>query len=233
MRGIRFREEGDFQAGALLVVDKPIGWSSFDVVNKIRSCLRKKYGKIKVGHAGTLDPLATGVVIVCTGRETKNIERYMGEEKEYIAQITFGNTTPSFDLETGFDGEYGYDHVNRELIDSQLSLFMGDIEQMPPAFSAVRIDGVRAYEMARQGNEIEMKPRRVVINELELMSIDMPKVTLRIVCGKGTYIRSLANDLGKACNSGSHLSALRRTRVGEFLLKNAFDMNELIEMLRE
>lgn len=230
---ICFREKDDFRSGAVFVVDKPIEWTSFDVVNKIRNCLRKKYGKIKVGHAGTLDPLATGVVIVCTGKETKEIERYMGGEKEYIAQITFGHTTPSFDLETDFDEAYDWEHLSREVLDEAILRFTGEIEQLPPVYSAVRINGERAYEKARRGDDVEMKPRQVFIRELEVVSVEMPVVTLRIVCSKGTYIRSLAHDLGQACGSGSHLSGLKRIRVGEFTLDKAFNMEELIEILKE
>lgn len=227
---IRFRQEGDFQAGAVLVVDKPLHWTSFDAVNKVRNLLRKQLGKIKVGHAGTLDPLATGVVVVCVGKETKEIEQYMAREKEYVADVTFGHTTPSYDLETDFDGEYDYSHVDRESLEEVLKRFTGEIEQLPPIFSAVRINGVRAYEKARKGHEVEMAPRRVEIRELEILEISWPTVRLRIVCGKGTYIRSLAHDIGKACQSGAYLSALRRTRVGEFRVEAGFQMEELTEM---
>lgn len=230
---IRFREGDDFQAGAVLVVDKPLRWTSFDVVNKIRYCLKTKYGKIKVGHAGTLDPLATGVVIVCAGKETKKIDEYMGEEKEYVAEITFGHTTPSYDLETSFNEEFSYNHVDRTLLDRVICQFTGEIEQFPPTYSAIKINGVRAYEKARKGDEIEMKSRRVVIREIEIVKAELPIVELRIVCSKGTYIRSLAYDLGKACGSGSHLSALRRTRVGSFNVEDAFQMEEIVGMLQE
>lgn len=230
---IRFREGDDFRAGAVLVVDKPLRWTSFDVVNKIRICLRKGYGKIKVGHAGTLDPLATGVVIVCVGKETKNIEEYMGQEKEYVAEITFGHTTPSFDLETSFDAEFPYTHVDRERLEQAVRQFVGEIEQFPPTYSAVRVDGVRAYEMARRGDEVEMKSRKVMVKEIEILKAEFPVVELRIVCSKGTYIRSLAHDLGKACGSGSHLSALRRTRVGDFRVEDGFKIDEIIGILGE
>lgn len=230
---IRFREGNDFRAGAVLVVDKPLRWTSFDVVNKIRICLRKGYGKIKVGHAGTLDPLATGVVIVCVGKETKNIEEYMGQEKEYVAEITFGHTTPSYDLETSFDAEFPYNHLDRAYLERVVRQFVGEIEQLPPTYSAVRVDGVRAYEMARRGDEVEMKTRKVTVKEIEILNAEFPVVELRIVCSKGTYIRSLAYDLGKACGSGSHLSALRRTRVGEFRVEDGFKMEEIIGILEE
>lgn len=230
---IRFREGNDFRAGALLVVDKPLRWTSFDVVNKIRICLRKEYGKMKVGHAGTLDPLASGVVVVCVGKETKNIEEYMGQEKEYVAEVTFGHTTPSFDLETSFDEEFSYEHVDRACLEEAVRKFEGEIEQFPPTYSAVRVDGVRAYEKARNGDDIEMKSRKVWVREIEILKVELPVVELRIVCSKGTYIRSLAHDLGKACGSGSHLSALRRTRVGDFRVEDAFKMEEIIGILQE
>lgn len=194
---IFFREGEDFRAGAVFVVDKPLRWTSFDVVNKVRICLRKGYGKIKVGHAGTLDPLASGVVIICVGKETKKIEEYMGQEKEYVAEITFGHTTPSYDLETSFDGEFSYEQVDRACLERAVQQFIGEIEQFPPSYSAVRVDGVRAYEMARRGDEVEMKSRKVMVREIEILKVELPIVELRIVCSKGTYIRSLAHDLGK------------------------------------
>ena len=215
------------------MVDKPLHWTSFDVVNKVRICLRKGYGKIKVGHAGTLDPLASGVVIVCVGKETKKIEEYMGQEKEYVAEITFGHTTPSYDLETSFDKEFPYEQVDRACLERAVQQFIGEIEQFPPSYSAVRVDGVRAYEMARRGNEVEMKSRKVMVREIEILKAEFPIVELRIVCSKGTYIRSLAHDLGKVCGSGSHLSALRRTRVGDFRVEDGFKMDEIIGVLQE
>ena len=215
------------------MVDKPLRWTSFDVVNKVRICLRKGYGKIKVGHAGTLDPLASGVVIVCVGKETKKIEEYMGQEKEYVAEITFGHTTPSYDLETSFDKEFPYEQVDRACLERAVQQFIGEIEQFPPSYSAVRVDGVRAYEMARRGDEVEMKSRKVMVREIEILKAEFPIVELRIVCSKGTYIRSLAHDLGKVCGSGSHLSALRRTRVGDFRVEDGFKMDEIIGVLQE
>ena len=191
---IFFREGEDFRAGAVFVVDKPLHWTSFDVVNKVRICLRKGYGKIKVGHAGTLDPLASGVVIVCVGKETKKIEEYMGQEKEYVAEITFGHTTPSYDLETSFDKEFPYEQVDRACLEWAVQQFIG---------------------------------------EIEILKAEFPIVELRIVCSKGTYIRSLAHDLGKVCGSGSHLSALRRTRVGDFRVEDGFKMDEIIGVLQE
>ena len=230
---IFFIEGEDFRAGAVFVVDKPLHWTSFDVVNKVRICLRKGYGKIKVGHAGTLDPLASGVVIVCVGKETKKIEEYMGQEKEYVAEITFGHTTPSYDLETSFDKEFPYEQVDRACLERAVQQFIGEIEQFPPSYSAVRVDGVRAYEMARRGDEVEMKSRKVMVREIEILKAEFPIVELRIVCSKGTYIRSLAHDLGKVCGSGSHLSALRRTRVGDFRVEDGFKMDEIIGVLQE
>ena len=230
---IFFREGEDVRAGAVFVVDKPLHWTSFDVVNKVRICLSKGYGKIKVGHAGTLDPLASGVVIVCVGKETKKIEEYMGQEKEYVAEITFGHTTPSYDLETSFDKEFPYEQVDRACLERAVQQFIGEIEQFPPSYSAVRVDGVRAYEMARRGDEVEMKSRKVMVREIEILKAEFPIVELRIVCSKGTYIRSLAHDLGKVCGSGSHLSALRRTRVGDFRVEDGFKMDEIIGVLQE
>ena len=218
---IFFREGEDFRAGAVFVVDK------------VRICLRKGYGKIKVGHAGTLDPLASGVVIICVGKETKKIEEYMGQEKEYVAEITFGHTTPSYDLETSFDEEFSYEHVDQSCLERAIEQFVGEIEQFPPSYSAVRVDGVRAYEKARRGDEVEMKSRKVMVREIEILKAELPVVELRIVCSKGTYIRSLAHDLGKACGSGSHLSALRRTRVGNFRVEDGFKMDEIIGVLQE
>lgn len=230
---ILFKEEGSYQEGALVLVDKPLHWTSFDVVNKIRWCLRPKCGKLKVGHAGTLDPLATGLVILCMGRWTKEIEKYMGQQKEYVARLTFGATTPSYDLETEVEGNYPYQHITREGLTSVLQRFIGEIDQVPPVFSAVRVDGVRAYEKARKGKGPEMPSRKVFIKEIEITRFDLPEVELRIVCGKGTYIRSLADDIGKACNSGAYLSALRRTAIGDFRVEDANNMTDLVAYLQE
>ena len=197
---IFFREGEDFRAGAVFVVDKPLRWTSFDVVNKVRICLRKGYGKIKVGHAGTLDPLASGVVIICVGKETKKIEEYMGQEKEYVAEITFGHTTPSYDLETSFDGEFSYEQVDRACLERAVQQFIGEIEQFPPSYSAVRVDGVRAYEMARRGDEVEMKSRKVMVREIEILKVELP------ICKKGIW--------GKAGPTASSLrSAVARGRI--------------------
>lgn len=230
---ILFKEEGIFEEGALVLVDKPLKWTSFDVVNKIRWCLRRKYGKLKVGHAGTLDPLATGLVIVCIGKWTKQIESYMGQQKEYLAQICLGATTPSFDLETEIDTRYPWEHITRDSFEKILLQFTGEIQQIPPVYSAVRIDGVRAYEKARKGKGPEMLPRKVYIKEIEVVKFELPYVELRIVCGKGTYIRSLAHDIGKACGSGAYLSGLRRMKIGEFRVERANKMDDLIAFLQE
>lgn len=230
---IVFKEQDNYQEGALVLVDKPLHWTSFDVVNKIRWCLRPKCGKLKVGHAGTLDPLATGLVIVCMGRWTKEIEKYMGQQKEYVAQLTFGATTPSFDLETQVEGNFPYQHLTKDMLQSVIRQFIGEVDQVPPVFSAVRVDGVRAYEKARKGKGPEMQARKVYVKEIEVLRFDLPIVELKIVCGKGTYIRSLANDLGKACGSGAFLSALRRTAIGDFRVEESNNMTDLVAYLQE
>ena len=229
---IYFQEEGDFHAGALILVDKPLRWTSFDVVNKIRSSLKKRCGKLKVGHAGTLDPLASGLVMVCTGKWTKRIEEFMAHEKEYIATIRFGATTPSYDLEKEINETFPYEHIDIELIKSVLPQFMGRIMQVPPLFSAIRIDGKRAYEKARVGSDEEPEAREIEIMELEILEYNCPDLVLRVRCGKGTYIRSLARDLGRACNSGAHLTALRRTQNGDFKVADANKMEDLIAKLQ-
>lgn len=229
---IVFEEEGDFQKGALVLVDKPLTWTSFDVVNKIRWCLRPVCGKIKVGHAGTLDPLASGLVIVCIGKWTKQIDLYMAKEKEYIASLRFGAVTPSFDLETSPEGEYPYAHINRTLLENVLTQFTGNIQQIPPAYSAIQIDGERAYKKARNGTAVPMLPREVYVEKLEIIDFKLPDLTLRIDCGKGTYVRSLANDIGAACSCGAYLSGLRRTGIGEFRVENANKMDDLIAFLQ-
>lgn len=229
---ILFQEEGDFHAGALILVDKPLRWTSFDVVNKVRSSLKRSCGKIKVGHAGTLDPLATGLVMVCTGKWTKRIEEFMAHEKEYIATVRFGATTPSYDLEKEIDATYPYEHINMDLINSVLPNFIGRIMQVPPLFSAIRIDGKRAYEKARSGSDEEPDAREIEIMELEVLDYTAPDLVLRVRCGKGTYIRSLARDLGRACASGAHLVALRRTKNGTFNVEDANKMDDLIAKLQ-
>lgn len=227
----------DFVAGEVLYIDKPLGWTSFDVVNKIRYNFKTKLGikKIKVGHAGTLDPLATGVVIICTGKATKRIDEYMGYDKEYVATICLGATTPSYDLEKEIDATYPYEHITREQVEGVLSSqFSGEIEQVPPMFSAIRIDGKRAYEYARKGDEtVELKSRKITIREIEILDFNLPYVTLRIVCSKGTYIRSIARDLGVALGSGGHLTALRRTAVGDVKVEDTQSVETFISSLEE
>jgi tRNA pseudouridine55 synthase len=219
----------DFQGGYVLSVDKPYAWTSADVVRKVKTLLRNKAGlkKIKVGHAGTLDPLATGLLIVCTGKATKNIENIQSGEKEYIADICFGATTPSFDLETGIDNSYPFEHINADLIQSTFTCFLGKQEQIPPLFSAKLIDGKRAYEYARTGETPEMRPAKIEIYNLELLNYTAPVAKIKINCSKGTYIRSLARDLGLALQSGGYLSKLRRTVSGDYNVANALTINEL------
>lgn len=232
-------ENIDFLGGARLAIDKPLTWTSFDAVNKIRFLLKRHLGikKIKVGHAGTLDPLATGLIIVCTGRATKTLQMLMDHDKEYVATLQLGQTTPSFDGETEVDGTYPTDHITRELIDKVLrEQFTGHIDQVPPTFSAIRVDGHRAYEYARKGrhDEIELQSRPIEISLMEVTSFDPDamSLTLRIGCSKGTYIRSLARDIGKALGSGAYLTALRRTRVGDVTLDGALSMEQVEDLIR-
>lgn len=262
----------DFQAGEILYIDKPYRWTSFDVVNKVRWLLCKRLGtkKLKVGHAGTLDPLATGVMIVCTGRATKRIDELQAHTKEYVATLRLGATTPSFDLEHPIDAYYPTGHITRELIETTLQQFLGRIEQIPPAYSAVKVDGKRAYDLARKEKDVELKPKILVIDEIELLdyrptpegspivlpakeeslprtgmrrkafltspavpddSVDYPSITLRIVCSKGTYIRALARDIGQALGSGAHLTALRRTRIGNVHIDECLSMLDFPQWL--
>lgn len=224
----------NFLAGEILKVDKPYGWSSFDVVKRLRGVMLKRMGrkKMKVGHAGTLDPLATGVMIVVTGKATKQIETLQAGVKEYVATIALGATTPSFDLETEVDGRYPTDHITREMTLDALHSFVGRIEQVPPAFSACKIDGKRAYKMARKGHEVVLKPKVLVIDEIELLEFSPQQIVVRVVCSKGTYIRALARDIGQKLNSGGHLTALRRTRVGTVAIDDCMSLDEAVEMLR-
>ncbi|MGF1584715.1 MAG: tRNA pseudouridine(55) synthase TruB [Bacteroidales bacterium] len=214
--------------GGIVLIDKPYGWTSFDAVNKIRWVLRKYYKirKIKVGHAGTLDPLATGLVIICTGKMTKEINHFQSLEKEYIANLELGKTTSSFDLETVVDKEYKTSHITQELIDNTIKKFIGEIDQVPPLFSAKYIDGKRAYKSARRGDDIELPSSRVNIREIKVEKFDLPELILRISCSKGTYIRSLARDIGLELDSGAYLSALRRTRIGEYEVSKAISPDE-------
>lgn len=224
----------NFLAGEILYVDKPYGWTSFDAVKRIRGALLRRLGikKLKVGHAGTLDPLASGVMIVTTGRATKQIEQLQAGVKEYIAEIALGATTPSFDLETEIDATYPTAHITRQLVEEALVRFHGTIEQVPPAFSAVKIDGRRAYDMARKGREVNLKPKTLVIDEIELMDFSPEKITVRVVCSKGTYIRALARDIGEALGSGAHLTALRRTRVGDVGIDDCLTVDMVAELIR-
>jgi tRNA pseudouridine55 synthase len=221
----------DLISGQVLLIDKPLEWTSFQVVNKLRWHIKQKYGikKIKVGHAGTLDPLATGLLIICTGKFTKKIDQYQGQIKEYTGEITLGASTPSFDLETEIDATFPIDHITEKTIRNTIEEFIGEIEQVPPIFSALKKDGKRLYELARAGKTTEIKSRTVHIKEFEIISIELPKIYFRVVCSKGTYIRSLAHDFGKALDSGAHLSKLRRTKIGEFSVENALDPFSFIE----
>ncbi len=224
----------NFIDGEILYIDKPLGWTSFDAVKRLRGALSRRLGnkKIKVGHAGTLDPLATGVMILCTGRATKRIEELQSGVKEYVATIALGATTPSFDLETEIDATYPTDHITRELVEEVLARFTGRIEQIPPAFSACKVDGVRAYKLARKGSDVELKPKVLVIDEMELLQFAPTEIVVRVVCSKGTYIRALARDIGEALGSGGHLSALRRTRVGDVTADKCLSVRQAAELVK-
>ncbi len=223
----------DFLNGTTLLFNKPYKWTSFQVVNKIRYTLKHHAGikRIKVGHAGTLDPLATGLLIICTGKYTKRIEEFQGLEKEYTGNFYLGATTPSFDLETEVNAEFPTDHLTNELILQTSKQFIGTFEQTPPVFSAVQIGGKRAYSFARNNEEVTIKPKIITISEFEITNINLPEIEFRVVCSKGTYIRSLANDFGKALNSGAYLSLLKRTRIGNFDLSSAFEIEEFEKQL--
>lgn len=225
----------NFLDGTTLYVDKPLGWTSFDVVKRIRGTLlrRMHMKKMKVGHAGTLDPLATGVMIVVTGKSTKLIDSLQAGVKEYVATIALGATTPSFDLETEIDATYPTDHITREAVESVLQRFTGRIEQVPPKFSACKIDGQRAYNIARKGDDVELKPKILVIDNIELIEFSPTRITVRVVCSKGTYIRALARDIGEALGSGGHLTALRRTRVGDTPVDDCLTVDEIVKWLQE
>lgn len=224
-----------FSQGKVILIDKPLTWTSFDVVNKIRYAIKKyeQKKKVKVGHAGTLDPLATGLLILCSGKMTKQIEQFQGQEKEYVAQITFGFTTPSYDLETELENEKDISNLDLEKINTALDNFQGEIDQVPPIFSAIQVEGKRAYKSAREGEKVELKSRKVTISELEILDSNLSKdkavISLRIVCSKGTYIRSLAHDLGQKLETGAHLSGLQRTRIGGFKIEDAQSIEEFLE----
>lgn len=223
----------DFKEGEVLCFYKPYQWTSFALVNKIRWMVCRHIGekKLKVGHAGTLDPLATGVLIVCTGKKTKMIDSFQYATKEYVATLQLGATTPSFDLEHDVDAFYPTEHITRQLIEQTLPRFTGEIWQIPPVYSAVKIDGKRAYDYARKGEEVEIKPKLLVIDEIELLDFQDMRLTIRVVCSKGTYIRALARDIGKALGSGAHLTALERTRVGNYRIDDCLTVEAFEQML--
>ncbi len=224
----------DFQNGETLLVDKPLGWTSFNVVSKLRWHIKQKIGvkKIKVGHAGTLDPLASGLLVICTGKHTKKITSFINDHKTYTGTILLGKTTPSFDLETDFNQEFPFSHIDSEMIETVRQKFLGQIEQTPPIFSAKQIDGKRAYDLARSGETPEMKAVTIEINNIVLSTNRFPEIDFEITCSKGTYIRSFANDFGKALNSGATLVALRRTKSGEFSIENAKTIEAWIEEIQ-
>ncbi len=225
----------DFEVGEVILVNKPLGWTSFDVVNKLRIAIRESTGikKIKVGHAGTLDPLADGLLIICTGRFTKKIDEYQAEEKEYTGTFRIGATTPSYDLEHEINKEYPFGHVTPELIMEAVASLTGEIQQIPPLFSAIKIGGRRAYKFARKDRDITLDARQVNISVFEITGIELPDVYFRIVCSKGTYIRSLARDFGEALQSGAHLIKLRRTRIGRFKLSESMELDEIVQEIRK
>ena len=228
LRGVEFPE------GYVAVIDKPYEWTSADVVRKIKFQLRKcGYPKIKIGHAGTLDPLATGILLVCIGRATKQVEALQAEEKEYVAELMLGATTPSGDMEHEVDNTYPTEHITREMVEEALKSLTGEREQLPPLYSAKKVQGVRAYEFARAGEEIELKKALINIYELELVEYDMPRIKIRVRCSKGTYIRSLAFEIGEALNSGAYLTSLRRTRSGGFTVEKSHTLEDFMEKLQE
>lgn len=223
----------DFITGEIIGIDKPLGWTSFDAVKRLRGAIQRRLRvrKFKVGHAGTLDPLATGVLIICTGRATKKIEDIQSGEKEYVATISLGATTPSFDLETEIDARYPWEHITEEMAREALDSFVGKIMQVPPVFSAVKVDGKRAYKYARNGRDPELKAKPVTIREIEFIQLNDNELTFRVVCGKGTYIRSLARDLGEKLNSGAHLISLRRTRIGDIRVEDCLQIDKAMEKI--
>jgi tRNA pseudouridine55 synthase len=224
----------DFPEGYVAVIDKPYEWTSADVVRKIKFQLRKcGFPKIKIGHAGTLDPLATGILLVCIGRATKQVESLQSEEKEYVAELQLGATTPSGDMEHEVDRTYPTEHITREMVEAALQGLTGEREQLPPLYSAKKVQGVRAYEFARAGEEVELKRALINIYELELVEYDLPRIKIRVRCSKGTYIRSLAFEIGEALNSGAYLSSLRRTRSGGYVVEKAHTLDEFMEKLKE
>ena len=225
----------DFKSGTILSFDKPLEWTSFGLVNKVRYLLCRHIGekKLKVGHAGTLDPLATGVLIICTGKATKQIDTLQAKTKEYVATLQLGATTPSFDLKTEVDATYPTAHITEEKVQEALTRFIGRIEQVPPSYSACKVDGKRAYDLARQGKEVELKAKVLVIDEIELLDFNPTamQATIRVVCSKGTYIRALARDIGLALESGAHLTALRRTRIGDYKVEDCHTLDTFQQWL--
>lgn len=224
----------NYLQGETFKIDKPLGWTSFNVVKRLRGAMLRRMGikRMKVGHAGTLDPLASGVMIIVTGRNTKLIDTLQAGVKEYVATIALGATTPSFDLETEIDAHYPTDHITRELVEKTLPQFVGAIDQVPPTFSACKVDGRRAYKMARQGEMVELKPKRLVIDAIELLDYQPQSITIRVVCSKGTYIRALARDIGIALDSGGHLTALRRTRVGDVSIDDCLTIEQAVDLIK-
>ena len=225
----------DFLAGEILPLYKPYGWTSFQIVSKVHYHLSRhhKVKRFKVGHAGTLDPLATGVLLLCTGKATKRIEELQSHTKEYVADLMLGATTPSFDMEHPVDATYPYEHITPELVKETLPRFIGDIAQRPPLFSACKVDGTRAYKLARDGSDMELAPKQIRIDEIELIACELPKITIRVVCGKGTYIRSLARDLGEALGSGAYLTRLERTRIGDVRIEQCINPEDFQTWLEE
>ena len=225
----------DFVAGEVIPIYKPYTWTSFQIVSKIRYHLSRKYGikRFKVGHAGTLDPLATGVLLLCTGKATKRIEELQSQTKEYEAEIMLGATTPSYDMEHPVNATYPYEHITEESVRNVLETFVGDIAQRPPLFSACKVDGKRAYDLARKGSDMELAPKQIRIDSIELLQCELPKIKIRVVCGKGTYIRSLARDIGEALGSGAYLTALARTRIGEYKLEDCINPETFQEWLEK
>jgi len=225
----------NFVEGEVLYVAKPLNWTSFGLVSKVRGKIQGTFRikKLKVGHAGTLDPLATGVMIICTGKATKKIETFQYQTKEYVATLKLGATTPSFDMEHGEDAVFPTEHITRELVDETIRRFTGEIWQIPPVYSAVKIDGIRAYDYARKGKEVELKPKLLVIDEIEVLDFSLPTLKIRVVCSKGTYIRALARDIGEALNSGAYLIGLERTKVGQKRLEDCWKIDDLMNHLEK
>ena len=225
----------DFITGEVLPLYKPYGWTSFQIVSKVRYFLSRHHNvkRFKVGHAGTLDPLATGVLLLCTGKGTKRIEELQSHTKEYVADLMLGATTPSFDMEHPVDATYPYEHITREALLETLKQFIGTIDQRPPLFSACKVDGKRAYKLARDGSDMQLAPKKVQIDEIELLAYELPKITIRVVCGKGTYIRSLARDIGEAMGSGAYLTRLERTRIGDVRIEECINPEDFQQWLEK